>query len=95
MRGTWDCIDGIAGNDIKGCIQTDAAINPGNSGGPLMNSMGQVIGVNTMIISTSGSNAGIGFAVPVDVIWGVVMDLIEDDRVEERLKNRDGTSVGK
>lgn len=88
-------VKGIAGNDIKGCIQTDAAINPGNSGGPLMNSMGQVIGVNTMIISTSGSNAGIGFAVPVDVIWGVVMDLIEDDRVEERLKNRDGTSVGK
>ena len=88
-------VKGIAGNDIKGCIQTDAAINPGNSGGPLMNSMGQVIGVNTMIISTSGSNAGIGFAVPVDVIWGAVMDLIEDDRVEERLKNGDGTSVGK
>jgi len=88
-------VKGIAGNDIKGCIQTDAAINPGNSGGPLMNSMGQVIGVNTMIISTSGSNAGIGFAVPVDGIWGAVMDLIEDDRVEERLKDGDGNSAGK
>jgi S1-C subfamily serine protease len=83
-------VKGIAGNDIKGCIQTDAAINPGNSGGPLMNSMGQVIGVNTMIISTSGSNAGIGFAVPVDGFWREVMDLIEDDRVEEKMMSGEG-----
>ena len=88
-------VKGIAGNDIRGCIQTDAAINPGNSGGPLINSMGQVIGVNTMIISTSGSNAGIGFAVPVDGFWREVMDLIEDDRVEEKLKIGDGNGKGR
>jgi Trypsin-like serine proteases, typically periplasmic, contain C-terminal PDZ domain len=70
----------VAGNDIKGCIQTDAAINPGNSGGPLLNSMGQVVGVNTMIVSTSGSNAGIGFAVPLDGIWDELMDVVEEDR---------------
>jgi len=79
-------VKGIAGNDIRGCIQTDASINPGNSGGPLLNSNGEVVGVNTMIISTSGSSAGIGFAVPVDGFWTSIMDRIEDDRVEERLK---------
>jgi S1-C subfamily serine protease len=73
-------VRGVAGNDIRGCIQTDAAINPGNSGGPLLNSMGQVVGVNTMIVSTSGSNAGIGFAVPLDGIWSEVMDVVEEDR---------------
>jgi S1-C subfamily serine protease len=83
-------VKGIAGNDIKRCIQTDAAINPGNSGGPLLNSRGEVVGVNTMIISTSGSSAGIGFAVPVDGFWGEVMDVIEDDRIEERLKRSEG-----
>jgi S1-C subfamily serine protease len=83
-------VKGIAGNDIRGCIQTDASINPGNSGGPLLNSNGQVVGVNTMIISTSGSSAGIGFAVPVDGFWSAVMDLIDDDRIDQRLKNKDG-----
>lgn len=80
-------VRGVAGNDIRGCIQTDAAINPGNSGGPLLNSMGQVVGVNTMIVSTSGSNAGIGFAVPLDGFWTEVMDLLEEDRWREREKN--------
>ena len=83
-------VKGIAGNDIRGCIQTDASINPGNSGGPLLNSNGEVVGVNTMIISTSGSSAGIGFAVPVDGFWSQVMDLIEDDRIDQRLKNSKG-----
>jgi S1-C subfamily serine protease len=78
-------VRGVAGNDIRGCIQTDAAINPGNSGGPLLNSMGQVVGVNTMIVSTSGSNAGIGFAVPLDGFWSEVMDVLEEDRLQMRL----------
>jgi S1-C subfamily serine protease len=58
-------------------IQTDAAINPGNSGGPLLNSRGEVIGVNTAITSPSGGSVGIGFAVPVDAVRRVVPELIE------------------
>ena len=61
---------------IRGLIQTDAAINPGNSGGPLLDSAGRLIGVNTAIYSPSGSNAGIGFAVPVDAVNRVVPQLI-------------------
>ena len=54
------------GREIADVIQTDAAINPGNSGGPLLNSAGRVIGVNTAIISPSGTSAGVGFAIPID-----------------------------
>jgi S1-C subfamily serine protease len=61
-------------------IQTDAAINPGNSGGPLLNSLGQVIGVNTAIRSPSGGSVGIGFAVPVDTVKRVVPALIANGR---------------
>jgi S1-C subfamily serine protease len=61
-------------------IQTDAAINPGNSGGPLLNSLGQVIGVNTAIQSPSGGSVGIGFAVPVDTVKRVVPELITNGR---------------
>jgi 2-alkenal reductase len=64
------------GREVLGVIQTDAAINPGNSGGPLLDSAGRLIGVNTAIISASGSSAGIGFAVPVDVVNTVVPQLI-------------------
>ncbi len=64
------------GREVAGAIQTDAAINPGNSGGPLIDSSGRLIGVNTAIISRSGSSAGIGFAVPVDVVNQVVPELI-------------------
>ena len=62
-------------------IQTDTAINPGNSGGPLLNSSGQMIGINTMIYSTSGSSAGIGFAVPVDTAKRVVSEIIKYGKV--------------
>jgi S1-C subfamily serine protease len=66
---------------IEGVIQTDAAINPGNSGGPLLDSAGRLIGVNTQIYSPSGASAGIGFAVPVDIVNQVVPQLIEHGRV--------------
>ena len=66
---------------IRGAIQTDAAINPGNSGGPLLDSAGRLIGVNTAIFSTSGANAGIGFAIPVDEVNRIVPRLIRDGRL--------------
>lgn len=69
------------GREVVGVIQTDAAINPGNSGGPLIDSAGRLIGVNTAIISESGSFAGIGFAVPVDVVNRVVPKLITNGKV--------------
>ncbi len=62
---------------IPEVIQTDAPINPGNSGGPLLDHEGRVIGINTQIVSQSGSNAGIGFAVPVNIARQVVPVLIE------------------
>jgi S1-C subfamily serine protease len=66
---------------ITNVIQTDAAINPGNSGGPLLNSQGQLIGVNTMIYSPSGASAGIGFAIPVNTVKEVVPELITHGRI--------------
>ncbi len=70
-----------AGREVVGVIQTDAAINPGNSGGPLIDSAGRLIGINTAIISGSGNSAGIGFAVPVDVVNQVVPVLITKGKV--------------
>jgi 2-alkenal reductase len=61
-------------------LQTDAAINPGNSGGPLLDSKGQVIGVNTAIRSLTGVNSGVGFAIPVDIVSRVVPELITHGR---------------
>lgn len=69
------------GREVADVIQTDAAINPGNSGGPLLDSAGRLIGVNTAIISPSGANSGIGFAVPVDTVARVVPELIRAGRV--------------
>jgi|SRR5690554_360950 len=66
---------------IHNVIQTDAAINPGNSGGPLLNSAGELIGVNTMIFSPSGASAGIGFAIPVNIVKQIVPQLIEYGRL--------------
>jgi S1-C subfamily serine protease len=70
-----------SGREISNVIQTDTAINPGNSGGPLLDSAGRLIGVNTAIISPSGSSAGIGFAIPVDIVNRVVPELIKNGRV--------------
>ncbi|MFK7976559.1 MAG: S1C family serine protease [Halioglobus sp.] len=66
---------------IRGVIQTDAAINPGNSGGPLLNSLGQLVGVNTAIYSPSGASAGIGFAIPVNTVKDVIPQLISYGRI--------------
>jgi 2-alkenal reductase len=74
---------GVRGNQIDllgGAIQTDAAINPGNSGGPLFNAGGQVIGVNSAILSQSGGNEGVGFAIPINVVKRVVPQLIQNGR---------------
>jgi S1-C subfamily serine protease len=75
-------ITSVAGTTIQDVIQTDAAINPGNSGGPLLDSRGRLIGVNTAIMSASGSSAGIGFAVPVATVLRVVPQLIETGHVK-------------
>jgi S1-C subfamily serine protease len=66
---------------LQNMIQTDASINPGNSGGPLFNAIGQMIGINTMIYSTSGGSVGIGFAIPVDTAVRIVPELIKEGRV--------------
>ncbi|MEM9030677.1 MAG: trypsin-like peptidase domain-containing protein [Pseudomonadota bacterium] len=68
------------GREISGVIQTDAAINPGNSGGPLLDSAGRLIGVNTAIVSGTGSYSGIGFAVPVDTVNRIVPQIIQRGR---------------
>jgi len=75
---------------IRNCIQTDASINPGNSGGPLLNLNSQVVGINTAIVTTSGSSAGIGFAVPSDKIEPVVRDMIRKDKAEQGLRPKMG-----
>jgi S1-C subfamily serine protease len=70
-------INSLSNRTIRDVIQTDASINPGNSGGPLLNSLGQLIGVNTQIISPSGASAGIGFAIPVNTVKKVVPQLVQ------------------
>jgi S1-C subfamily serine protease len=69
-------VRGPNGNYIDEAIQTDAAINPGNSGGPLLNSRGEVVGMNTFILSEAGQSAGLGFAIPINVAKAVINDLI-------------------
>jgi S1-C subfamily serine protease len=66
---------------IDEAIQTDAPINPGNSGGPLLNSRGEVVGINTLILSPVGQSAGIGFAIPINAAKAVINDLVQFGQV--------------
>lgn len=69
------------GRVVMNAIQTDASINPGNSGGPLVNSRGEVIGINSSIFSTTGSSQGLNFAIPIDTAVEVVSELIRTGKV--------------
>ncbi len=73
--------NGLSGYAVENFIQTDAVINPGNSGGPLVNARGQVVGINSAILSTNGYFEGYGFAVPSDLAQHVTKDLIDDGHV--------------
>ena len=81
------------GNQIEDLIQTDAAINPGNSGGPLLNSSGEVIGINSAIFSLSGGYQGIGFAIPINLAKQVATQLITTGRVARPWLGITGISV--
>lgn len=76
-------VQGIVGDGrgFEDFLQTDAAINPGNSGGPLVNLRGEVVGINTAILSRSGASAGIGFAIPVSLAKPVLTSIIESGEV--------------
>jgi putative serine protease PepD len=81
------------GRQIRNVIQTDAAINPGNSGGPLLNSRGEVIGVNTAIFTPSGGSVGIGFAVPVNTAKKLLPQLISRGRASHPWLGISGVDV--
>lgn len=92
-------VPGVA-NTLYDMIQTDAAINPGNSGGPLLDSQGKVIGMNTAILSKTGSSSGVGFAVPTEDIERIVNQIIKHGRVilagigVQRLDNNTASHLG-
>ncbi|MFN8008904.1 MAG: trypsin-like peptidase domain-containing protein [Terriglobia bacterium] len=81
------------GKLIDDIIQTDAAINPGNSGGPLLNSHGEMIGINSQIVSPGGGNVGIGFAIPVNTAKAIVPELISEGRVRRPYARLSGYEV--
>lgn len=82
--------DNARGGNYADFLQTDASINPGNSGGALVNSKGELIGINTAIVSSTGGNNGIGFAVPVKMVRGVMKQLVEYGEVK---RGRIGISI--
>lgn len=102
-------VPGAGGANIHNTIQTDAAINPGNSGGPLLDSKGRLLGLNTVIFSSTGSSVGIGFAIPSDDLERIVPQLINNGkamvpgigikraspRMEQKLGIRNGILIDK
>jgi 2-alkenal reductase len=84
---------GNSGFSIPEVIQTDAPINPGNSGGPLLNRHGEVIGINTQMLSQSGSSSGIGFAVPINIAKRVVPTLVEGETYQYSWLGISGSSM--
>src|SRR5207248_8615524 len=82
-------LPGSNGNDFQSFLQTDAAINPGNSGGPLVNMAGEVIGINTAIISETRQSAGLGFALPSNAAIKVYNQLVQSGKV-----TRGGIGIG-
>jgi len=75
-------ISGQTNYSVGSAIQTDAAINPGNSGGPLLNLQGEVIGVNSQILSQSNSSSGVGFAIPINLVKRVSQEIISSGKVQ-------------
>ena len=82
ISATNRTVEGLTNFGIDNAIQTDASINPGNSGGPLLDSKGQVIGINEQIASSSGSNSGVGFAIPVTSVRYSLDQLKDGGKVE-------------
>ncbi|MCK9256580.1 MAG: Do family serine endopeptidase [Sulfurospirillaceae bacterium] len=82
---------GMGLNQYENFIQTDASINPGNSGGALVDSRGALVGINSAILSRSGGNNGIGFAIPSNMVETIAKTLIEDGRVDRGYM---GVSIG-
>jgi S1-C subfamily serine protease len=82
ISATDRTVEGLTNFGIGDAIQTDASINPGNSGGPLLDSKGEVIGINEQIASSSGSNSGVGFAIPISSIRFALEQLRDDGEVD-------------
>jgi len=78
---------------IESFIQTDAAINPGNSGGALVNTKGELVGINTAILSKTGSYAGYGFAVPIDIVKKIATDIIDYGMVQKAFLGAEVTTL--
>ncbi|MCA9888398.1 MAG: trypsin-like peptidase domain-containing protein [Anaerolineae bacterium] len=93
VSATHRSIQGLTGFSVGEAIQTDAAINPGNSGGPLLNMNGEVIGVNSQILSNSNSSSGVGFAIPSNLTSRIAQLLINDGFVEYSYMGIGGTDV--
>lgn len=93
VSGLNRMLEGMTSYSIGGVIQTDAAINPGNSGGPLLNLDGEVIGVNSQIATNTGSNSGVGFAVPSNLVRRVAEEIIQNGSVNYSYIGISGTDV--